>query len=231
MTRRKTIQKRDTDLNTVADEDEVAQETRIKNRANRQKANKEDEEKIKQERIKAEKETEIFAAREEAKLKAEQQKAKIEELNSERARLQEELSLRESREQAAKAKAALAEAEAISSRVIGEAEASITRAKALAEKAQLLQTQHELLEALPKMLDKIAATSSKTGEVKVMYLGGPSQAGGGLGDPNLAGLISGVSSLSILRELLQFVGDWNAGGQQKGSDAGGSGNSGSAKSP
>lgn len=208
--RKEIIKKRDEELNTIADDVEQAQEKRAKDRAERQQKNKETEEDIKQKQIIAEKATDLIAAQEAAKLEAAEHKAQLDRITFERKRLQEELDLHQLREQNAKAQAALTEAEAKRLRAIGEAEAAVTREKALAAHAQSSQTHQQLLEALPKILEKVATTGPRAGDVKVMYLGAPpSQSGGDRNDGHFANLISGVSSLSVLRELLQFVGDWN----------------------
>ena len=95
---------------------------------------------------------------------------------------------------------------------IGEAEAKAAEAKILAAHAHLIHMHATLMQALPQVLEKASLSGKSMGEVRVFYTGGggvhdDAKQQGGLGH-DMRDLLSSFSSISILREMLRFVGDF-----------------------
>jgi hypothetical protein len=93
---------------------------------------------------------------------------------------------------------------------LGEAEAKVAEARDMAMHAHLIHMHDKLLDTLPQVFEKASLTGKSLGEVRVLYMGGSNSS-----DPNqqsgigqeLRGLISSFSSVSMLREMLRFIGD------------------------
>ncbi len=97
---------------------------------------------------------------------------------------------------------------------LGKAEAEVEREKVLATHAATTEMNKALLQALPSILEKAYAPTEKLGEIKVLYLGGRENSDSGATDKSpigqaLGSILSSMSTLPMLREVWEFLGDWN----------------------
>ena len=174
---------------------------------------------IKRQREKADQQTKLASAQEadqvqQKKLEIEgaqlraKHAAELERLNAERLRLEQELGLMDLRLKTADAECEVASKKAKEFETVGLAEATVTREKMLAAKAEAIELNRELLKSLPGILETAGAASPKPTQMKVMYVAGPAGSSTGA-ESNLGSVLSVASSIGLLREILQFVGDWN----------------------
>ncbi|HEY4425925.1 MAG TPA: flotillin domain-containing protein [Pyrinomonadaceae bacterium] len=98
--------------------------------------------------------------------------------------------------------------------VFGKAQAEIDREKALAVHAHTMRMNESLLTALPGILEKAYAPTEKLGEVKVLYLGGRNFDSSGEyqapTDQALGTILSSMSTLPMVKEVLRFLGSWES---------------------
>lgn len=127
--------------------------------------------------------------------------------------LMHELELANVRAQLAERESQLAILKKTEIESIGEAEANAIKAKTLAAHAHVAHMQETLMQALPQVLEKATLSGKSLGEVRVFYTGGVgahdgANQQGGLGR-DIRDLVSSFSSISIVREMLRFIGDFS----------------------
>jgi hypothetical protein len=93
-------------------------------------------------------------------------------------------------------------------KINGEVEADIIKLKTIAESASKLEFNRLLLQELPKILEKATSTFSKVSDAKIIYLGGNQSLQNGLTDSSLSSLMTSLSALPMMKEILGFLNDW-----------------------
>jgi colicin import membrane protein len=184
----------------------------IKGKSNSELLSRELEES--QEKAKIDEQRYALALAQAARDAEDEAKRKVEQLEHAR----HELELANARTQLAETESRLAILKKTEIESIGEAEAKAAKAKTLAAHAHLIHMHETLMQALPQVLEKATLSGKSLGEVRVLYTGGGGVHDGanqqsGLGN-DVQSLLSSFSSISVLREMLRFIGDFPGFGEQ-----------------
>lgn len=93
-------------------------------------------------------------------------------------------------------------------KIKGEVDAAIVKMKIEAESAYKLEANRQLLQELPKILEKATSTVSKISDAKIIYMGGSQSLQNNQSDASLSSLITSLSAFPMMREILSFLNDW-----------------------
>ena len=102
-------------------------------------------------------------------------------------------------------------------RAIGSAEAEVEKLKRLAEHAASLESHKLILDGLPPVLRSAFSPAEKLSDIKCIYWGSPGvhhadgSANANVSSDGLGSMLSSMSTLPMVREVLRFIDDWQTG--------------------
>lgn len=126
-------------------------------------------------------------------------------LELEREALQKQMALMELKERISRSETEL-------ERIQGAAKAEVMEREVMARSADVIQMRNSLMEALPRILQEANRPIEKMGEIRILNVTGMTNKIGEGGF--VGGLISAISVLPMVKEVIRFLGDWEKADRQ-----------------